>query len=139
MARHDNTDADFSVGTEHALNGSSTGDRDSSRPAEPVDTRKLWKLVLLELERKVSRTAFDNWVRHTAIGKIEGDQVVVTGPNVFSVQTIQSRYANHIEAALSSQLGRTVSVHFAVAGQEANGTRSCQWPYAEPSCRRRYG
>ncbi|MEJ7838974.1 MAG: chromosomal replication initiator protein DnaA [Thermomicrobiales bacterium] len=120
MARHDTTDADHSVGTEHALNGSSNGGHESTRPAEPVDTRKLWKFVLLELERKVSRTAFDNWVRHTAIGKIEGDQVVVTGPNVFSVQTIQSRYANHIEAALSSQLGRTVSAHFAVAGQEAN-------------------
>jgi chromosomal replication initiator protein len=119
MARQEQADADHRVGTDIASNGSPNGHREKAMPAESLDLRKLWKQVLFELERKVSKTAFENWVRHTALGKVEGENVVVTGPNVFSVQTIQSRYANHIEAALSAQLKRTVKVHFAVAGQES--------------------
>jgi chromosomal replication initiator protein len=118
MSRQEDAGTNGSAGKEFAANGQPEGSRESALPAESVDVRRLWKAALAELERKISKSAFDNWFKQTAVAWVEGSEVLITGPNVFSVQTIQNRYGNHIEQALSAQLNRPVTARFVVAGQE---------------------
>jgi len=92
--------------------------------ASPVDVKAIWTTALSELERKISKSVFENWVRHTRVASIQGDTVIITAPNVFSVQTIQARYIPDIEFALSDILARPVRAKLVLAGHEhtvANG------------------
>jgi chromosomal replication initiator protein len=93
---------------------------DQAAPA--VDLARAWAATLRELERRISKSAFDNWFKDTAIARIEGDEIWVTGPNVFSVQTIQNRYGPQIEQALEKTLGRPVTTRFSVNGEQLAGS-----------------
>ncbi|HWV35654.1 MAG TPA: chromosomal replication initiator protein DnaA, partial [Thermomicrobiales bacterium] len=79
-----------------------------------INVNQLWQTVLGELERQVSRSAFDNWLRQTRLADVVDDVAIVNAPNAFSASTLQGRYASRVERALSDVVGRRISVEFSV-------------------------
>lgn len=79
-----------------------------------INVNQLWQTVLGELERQISRSAFDNWLRQTRLADVVDDVAVVHAPNAFSASTLQGRYATRVERAISDVVGRRISVEFSV-------------------------
>jgi chromosomal replication initiator protein len=75
-----------------------------------LPTQQLWQAALGELERTLSRTAFDNWIRPARLVSLNGNEATVRADNAFIASRIQSSYADAIGQALSSVLGRPIEV-----------------------------
>src|SRR5699024_6424834 len=79
-----------------------------------INVNQLWQTVLGELERQISRSAFDNWLRQTRLADVVDDVASVHAPNAFSASTLQGRYTTRVERALSEVVGRHITVEFSV-------------------------
>lgn len=80
---------------------------------------QIWKAALEDLQKRIPRTAFQNWLRPASMLDFTGDVATIGAPNNFMVTTLQSRYKGEIERALSSVTGRQVSVNFVVLNPAA--------------------
>jgi chromosomal replication initiator protein len=85
-----------------------------------MQAKQLWQAVLSDMERKLSRSAFDNWLRQTSIVDFNDDVATVGAANTFSASTLQTRYGADIERVISDIVGRPIRVTFTVlnAGQD---------------------
>ena len=79
---------------------------------------QLWQAVLGQLQTRLTRSAFDNWLRQTTLVDFVDDVAVVAAPNTFSVSTLQSRYAAQVEQELASIIGRPIRVRFTIMNSE---------------------
>jgi chromosomal replication initiator protein len=76
----------------------------------------LWQTVLGELQARLPKSSFENWLRNTALIDFADDVAVISAPNTFTVSTLQGRFATQVESALSSVIGRPVRAEFTIAG-----------------------
>lgn len=76
---------------------------------------QLWQAVLGELETRISKSIFNNWLRQTTLVAYADDVATVSAASPFAVSTLQGRYANQVEGALSAVVGRPVRVRFVVS------------------------
>ncbi len=79
-----------------------------------MQARQLWQAVLGDMQTRLPRNAFDNWLRPTTLVSFENDVATVAAPNTFSASTLQSRYADQIQRILANIVGRPVLVEFTV-------------------------
>jgi chromosomal replication initiator protein len=79
-----------------------------------MQAKQLWQAVLGDLQVRLSRYAFDNWLRPTTIVGFEGDVATVAAANTFGASTLQARYAGDIERVMSDIVGRPIRVEFTV-------------------------
>jgi len=89
-----------------------------------MDVSHLWQAVLGDLQVRLTRTAFDNWLRQTSLIGIDGDTATVVAENTFTASTLQARYASQVEHVLGEMLGHPVRVHFAVKGRVIDDARA---------------
>ncbi len=86
-----------------------------------MQAKQLWQAVLGDLQVRLSRSAFDNWLRPTTIVAFADDVATIAAPNTFSASTLKNRYAGEIERVLSDIVGRPIRVEFTVLSQEREG------------------
>jgi chromosomal replication initiator protein len=86
-----------------------------------LPTQQLWQAALGELERSLSRTAFDNWIRPARLVSVTSTEATIRADNAFIAARIQSSYADAIGQALSRIVGRPIEVVVMVT--EAKGDR----------------
>ncbi|MGI8644066.1 MAG: chromosomal replication initiator protein DnaA [Thermomicrobiales bacterium] len=79
-----------------------------------MQAHQLWQAVLGDMQVRLSKGAFENWLRHTNIVGFEDDVATVAAANTFSASTLQARYAPQIEQAISDIVGRPIQVRFVV-------------------------
>jgi chromosomal replication initiator protein len=79
-----------------------------------MQAKQLWQAVLGDLQVRLSRTAFDNWLRPTTIVGFADDVATVAAANTFGASTLQARYAADVEKVLSDIVGRPIRVEFTV-------------------------
>jgi chromosomal replication initiator protein len=82
-----------------------------------MQARQLWQAVLGDMQTRLPRNAFDNWLRPTTLVAFENDVATVAAPNTFSASTLQSRYSDQIQRILSNIVGRPVRVEFTVQSE----------------------
>ncbi|MGI8475078.1 MAG: chromosomal replication initiator protein DnaA [Thermomicrobiales bacterium] len=87
-----------------------------------MQARQLWQAVLGDLQARLSKTTFDNWLRQTTLVDFESDVATVAAANTFSASTLQSRYAAEVETVLSAIVGRPVQVRFTVRNAHGHDT-----------------
>jgi chromosomal replication initiator protein len=79
-----------------------------------MQAHQLWQAVLGDMQVRLSKGAFENWLRHTTIVGFEDDTATVAAANTFSASTLQARYASQIEQTISDIVGRPIQVRFVV-------------------------
>lgn len=87
-----------------------------------MQAHQLWQAVLGDLEIRLSKTAFNNWLRPTRVVDFRDDTVTVAAANTFGAATLQGRYAQQIERAVSDLVGRPIRVEFTVAERSEAST-----------------
>ncbi len=93
------------------------GQGDQPRPGRPtgqMDAKQVWQAVLGDLQVRLSRSAFENWLRPTTLVDFDDDVATIAAANTFSASTLQARYAAPVERALSDIIGRPVQARFTV-------------------------
>ena len=98
-----------------------------------MQARQLWQAVLGDMQTRLPRNAFDNWLRPTTLVAFENDVAVVAAPNPFGASTLQSRYADQIEGILTNIIGRPVRVEFTVQSDAGADTTSDELAAFAPS------
>jgi chromosomal replication initiator protein len=86
-----------------------------------MDAKQLWQTVLGELQVRLSRSHYENWLRQTTLVGFEDDVAAVAAANTFSASTLQTKFAPQVERVLSEIVGRSVRVRFTVLNAEERG------------------
>src|SRR5687767_10775317 len=70
------------------------------------------------MQVRLSKNAFENWLRPTSLVAFENDVATIAAPNTFGATTLESRYSVEIAKVLSDIIGRPVKVRFTVGGDD---------------------
>jgi chromosomal replication initiator protein len=81
---------------------------------DSIAAAQLWQTVLTELRHELNRSAYENFFRYTALQSADDDEAVVSAPNAFTANTLQSRYASQVERAIHTLTGQRLRVEFVV-------------------------
>ena len=96
--------------------------RGSSQRPEPgrlqMDAKQLWQTVLGDLQARLSRGQFDNWLRQTTLVGFDNDVATIAAANTYGASTIQARWGDQIERALSTIVGRPIAIRLTVLNAE---------------------
>jgi chromosomal replication initiator protein len=88
----------------------------------------LWQEILEKLKNELSKPSFETWLSSTQLIQIDGDILVISVPNEFAKDWLESRYAPLIRTSVQSVLDRNVSLRFIIPspddtlGEEASFT-----------------
>jgi chromosomal replication initiator protein len=99
-----------------------------------MQASQLWQAVLGELQTRLPKNSFNNWLRQTALVAFGDDVATISAPSTFAVSTLQGRYAGQVESAMSTLVGRPVRARFIVATGEPDAENGAA-PSAEPAPR----
>jgi len=89
-------------------------------PTEPT-ADGLWDAVAKRLRETLSETTYDTWFAHAEARSLANGRLVVTVPNDFTRDWIESHFQGFVSGAAREILGRDVAVSFDVAERPATG------------------
>jgi len=84
-----------------------------------MDARPLWQAVLGEMQRRVTKSYYENWLRNTNILGFDNDVAIVAAPNKSTASTIRNRNGVEIEDLFSQIVGRPIRVEFVERGGDS--------------------
>lgn len=81
-----------------------------------MDSRnsEIWQQVLSVIQTKLSKPSFDTWFKSTRASFLGDDVLVVTAPNVFTAEWLESRYMKLVSSTVADYIGRDVEVKFTI-------------------------
>ncbi len=88
----------------------------------------LWQSVLGELEGTTSKAHFETWLRNTKLLSLTGTVAIITVPNVFIREWVETRYKQQLIASLRKHGGDIDDVQFQIEGS----SESVAEPEKEP-------
>jgi chromosomal replication initiator protein len=74
----------------------------------------LWSKALAAIETKVSKPSFETWLKSTTAHALQNDTLVITAPNEFARDWLESRYAGIISETLLDVTGAALDVKFII-------------------------
>ncbi|TGE34030.1 chromosomal replication initiator protein DnaA [Desulfosporosinus sp. Sb-LF] len=89
-------------------------------PPQPISPHLLWQETLEKLKSELSKPSFETWLSSTQLLQIDGDTLVISVPNEFAKDWLESRYAPLIRSSVQSVLGHSVSLRFIIPNQEGS-------------------
>ncbi|MGC5326506.1 chromosomal replication initiator protein DnaA [Brevibacillus sp. SYSU BS000544] len=75
---------------------------------------ELWRKVLATIEKTLSKPSFDTWLKATKATTLEEDALIVTAPNEFARDWLETRYSPLITDTLYETTGINMKVKFVV-------------------------
>jgi len=92
----------------------------------------LWQKTLSTLETKLSKPSFETWFKQTAPVSVERNTLIISVPNDFARDWLESRYSNIIRDTLSSIMSSDMSVKFVIPQQVVEEVPVAPTPKPEP-------
>jgi len=83
-------------------------------PPQPISPQLLWQETLEKLKNELSKPSFETWLSSTRLLHIDGDTLIISVPNEFAKDWLESRYAPLIRSSVQSILGHSVSLRFII-------------------------
>ncbi|WHY72411.1 chromosomal replication initiator protein DnaA [Fictibacillus enclensis] len=74
----------------------------------------LWNKALAAMEKKVSKPSFETWLKSTAAHALQNDTLIITAPNEFARDWLESRYSTLISETLHDVTGAALDVKFII-------------------------
>ncbi len=82
-------------------------------PPQP-SFQTIWQQTLDKLASELSKPSFETWLSSTRLLNIQDDRLLISVPNDFAKDWLESRYAPLIRSAIQPILGRNVSLRFII-------------------------
>ncbi|ODA41531.1 chromosomal replication initiator protein DnaA [Desulfosporosinus sp. BG] len=89
-------------------------------PPQSISPQLLWQETLEKLKNELSKPSFETWLSSTRLLHIDGDTLVISVPNEFAKDWLESRYAPLIRSSVQSVLGHSVSLRFIIPTPEGS-------------------
>ncbi|WEG12782.1 chromosomal replication initiator protein DnaA [Pullulanibacillus sp. KACC 23026] len=80
--------------------------------------KELWTRALESIEKKLSKPSFETWLKSTSADSLNNSTLVVTAPNEFARDWLESHYANLITDTLKDITGSEFEVKFIIPQKE---------------------
>ncbi len=77
-----------------------------------IDTTTLWKQVLADLEKSVSKANFFTFFKSTALLSLDKDSATIAAPSLIVIDLLKKRFSAEIKAALDAQTKRNLTLVF---------------------------
>ncbi|HKM39660.1 MAG TPA: chromosomal replication initiator protein DnaA [bacterium] len=84
----------------------------------PQTADKLWQRALNQMEHELGRTSYDNWLRPTRAVAIVGNNLLVSVPNPYTREWLETSYSSLIARALQETGAADLQVHYLIPGDE---------------------
>lgn len=81
-----------------------------------MDASSVWKAVLGELEVSLSRANFTTWFKNTYLSSLDGGEIVISVPNIFTKEWLENKYHKQISEALRKILPDMKTISYQVGG-----------------------
>ncbi|WP_067840380.1 chromosomal replication initiator protein DnaA [Amphibacillus sediminis] len=81
---------------------------------------ELWDSTLSAIKEKVSKPSFDTWLKNTKADSITEDTLIVSAPNEFARDWLESRYTKLISDAIFEVTGAKLQTKFIIPESEQN-------------------
>ncbi|ADF36968.1 chromosomal replication initiator protein DnaA [Priestia megaterium] len=88
----------------------------------------LWNRALDQIEKKLSKPSFETWLKSTKAHALQGDTLIITAPNDFARDWLESRYSNLIAETLYDLTGEELDVKFIIPPNQAEEEFDIQAP-----------
>ncbi|AKS37010.1 chromosomal replication initiation protein [Anoxybacillus gonensis] len=79
----------------------------------------LWNKALAEIEKKISKPSFETWLKSTSAHSLKGDILIITVPNEFTKDWLESRYTRLIEQTLYDITGEELKIKCTIPNHQA--------------------
>ncbi|CQR45798.1 Chromosomal replication initiator protein DnaA [Paraliobacillus sp. PM-2] len=79
---------------------------------------ELWTSTLAKIKEKVSKPSYDTWLKNTSAENITEDTIIVSAPNEFARDWLESRYTTLISDALFEVTGAKLKTKFVIPETE---------------------
>ncbi|MCT2535520.1 chromosomal replication initiator protein DnaA [Aquibacillus koreensis] len=76
--------------------------------------QELWTSTLQTIQDKISKPSYDTWLKNTIADSIENDTLIVSAPNEFARDWLESRYTDLISDALFEVTGAKLRTKFVI-------------------------
>ena len=87
-------------------------------PPQSNSLQLLWQETLEKLKNELSKPSFETWLSSTRLLTIDGDTLVISVPNEFAKDWLESRYAPMIRSSVQSILGHSINLRFILSTAE---------------------
>ncbi|WP_017756758.1 chromosomal replication initiator protein DnaA [Calidifontibacillus oryziterrae] len=74
----------------------------------------LWSKALETIEKKLSKPSFETWLKSTKAHSLQNDTLVITAPNDFARDWLESRYSNLISKTILDITGAELEIKFVI-------------------------
>ena len=74
----------------------------------------LWNKALSEIEKKLSKPSFETWLKSTKAHSLKNDTLIITAPNEFARDWLESRYSHLIAATIYDLTGEELIIKFII-------------------------
>lgn len=91
-----------------------------------------WQEILSVIQTKLSKPSFDTWFKATKAVKFTDSQLLITAPNTFSVEWLESRYTKLVSSTIMEETGKQVDVKFIIE-EAAQAEAEIVQPQASPA------
>ncbi|KGX93673.1 chromosomal replication initiation protein [Pontibacillus halophilus JSM 076056 = DSM 19796] len=75
---------------------------------------ELWNTTLSHVEEKISKPSFETWLKSTKADSLKDDTLIITAPNEFARDWLESRYADLISDTLYEVTGAQLRTKFII-------------------------
>lgn len=79
---------------------------------------EIWRRALAVMEQELGRTSFDNWLRPTHAVAIVGTNLLVSVPNAYAREWLETSYSSLVQRALRQIGAGHLRVHYLIPGDE---------------------
>lgn len=87
-------------------------------PLQNPSLVSIWRETLSKLEGELSKQSFEVWLSSTHLVEIQGDTLIISVPNEFAKDWLESRYSSLIRSTVQPILGHPVSLIFKIPTAE---------------------
>ncbi|MFT4416911.1 chromosomal replication initiator protein DnaA [Fredinandcohnia humi] len=74
----------------------------------------LWAKALKEIEKKLSKPSFETWLKSTKAHALQNDTLIITAPNEFARDWLESRYMHLIAETIYDLTGAELGIKFVI-------------------------
>lgn len=89
-----------------------------------TDLIELWNKTLAILRDELSQTSFDTWLKATYLESYTNDRIIISVPNEFAKEWLETRYYNLIKDTLELILNKNLSITFTTQYSSASVKKS---------------
>lgn len=98
-----------------------------------MDTSSAWQTVLGELEVSLSKANFTTWFKNTKLLSVNGGDVVIGVPNIFTKEWLENKYHKQIAEALRKALPQVDTIVYQVGSAAPAATEIQEESISLPS------